>query len=162
MRWIVVNVVLVGFLGVQLWLLPSPPQPPDVARALDDDADVPEVSEPTRPGASPILVSTIAERPLFSETRRPPEDLPDEEEEDDDDDEEEESEPDPPDPLEAKLEAVMGGSDNRWVIVRTDDDDVVRLRPGNDIEGWVLESVEPGRAMFAQDGHTQELKLRDY
>ena len=48
-----------------------------------------------------------------------------------------------------------------WVR-RPNTRDVVRLRLGDEFEGWTVQTIEPDRLVFERQGDTDELILRDY
>jgi hypothetical protein len=99
--------------------------------------------------------ASIAERPLFLPDRRPPPDEP-----------EVIDEPEP----EALTE--LAGTDLNAVVItpstvsawlrRPKSPELVRVRLGDDFEGWTITGIEPDRLLLERQGETDELILRDY
>jgi hypothetical protein len=99
--------------------------------------------------------ASVVERPLFLPERRPP---PDEPEEETVAEEEPLTELDGVDLTAVVITPalvsawVRGGGDN----------EVKRLRLGDDFLGWTVKTIEPARLVLERQGETDELPLRDY
>jgi len=113
------------------------------------------VAGPLRVALPPLgaLIETV-ERPLFSETRRPP-------------DEESNGEPISPAAVpmgpggKFVLSAIVITDDARAVLIANPQDgEPIRVTEGETIAGWRLDSVENDRAVFSKDGETREVALR--
>ncbi len=98
--------------------------------------------------AAPVAdFSTILERPLFSPTRRPPEEgvvavAP--------------SEPE----LQVTLVGVIISSDEQIAIVKLKDTtSFARLSVGDSFQGWVLDSIEPSRISFRRGDVEEHIEL---
>lgn len=153
MPWWSLHPVLLSLLLLQWLLLPAGPQS---RPAVTGDASLPpmEIRRPPA-GPGPDLVAVIAGRPLFSETRRPPEAAP-----------ETVTPPDAPrppaQPLRATLQAVLGGPDARMALLADSGGTIHRLRQGDELQGWRLETIDPLQVRFTRDGNSLILPLRDY
>ena len=105
--------------------------------------------------ALPPLVSyaAIVERPLFAASRRPSPPAPEEPEEPE------------PDQAEAHawsfiLSGVVISNDQRMALLqRLSDGSTVRLRVGQEIDGWRIEAIEPDRVVLRQGDALEEVKL---
>ena len=113
------------------------------------------VAGPLRVALPPLgaLIETV-ERPLFSETRRPP-------------DVESNGEPISPTAVpmgpggKFVLSAIVITDDARAVLIANPQDgEPIRVTEGETIAGWRLDSVENDRAIFSKDGETREVALR--
>ncbi|WP_019570502.1 hypothetical protein [Thioalkalivibrio sp. ALE11] len=110
-----------------------------------------------RPGLVAPSYTNMIERPLFMSTRRPPVDDPP-----DEDPEPEVEEPEqPPDPLEATLRSVLvvGEARYAWLEVEGAAREL-RLAPGEEIEGWSLDVIEPSFVEFTAGDSRKRLELR--
>ena len=116
------------------------------------------------PAAGPVRLtlpplaslSETVERPLFSESRRPPE-------------EESNTALEVPTPVPSgtstnfNVSAIVITDDERAVLlVHPESGDLTRVAEGEMISGWRLEKVEADRAIFSRDGETQEAALRAF
>lgn len=136
------------------------PTPPTEAELLPGAAITPSSPEP--PTAGDLLLSSppkedyasVGERPLFLPDRRPPPDEP----------EGEEAEPEEASDLAGTdLNAVLitPALVSAWVQTPSSSE-LVRLRLGDDFEGWTVSTIEPDRLVLERQGETNELILRDY
>ena len=90
--------------------------------------------------------SAILERPLFSPSRRPPEDAP--------------SEVVTSRDLEITFKGVIISAGERWALLeRTDGKGKLRLQEGDEFQGWILEAIEAQRVIFRQDAEEKALPL---
>jgi hypothetical protein len=115
------------------------------------------VAGPLRVTLPPLAaLSETIERPLFSETRRPPE---------------VESDDALVSPAEAPVEpsakfvlfAIIITDDERAVLVANPQGgEPIRVAEGDTIAGWQLDSVKNDRAIFSMEGEIQEVALRTF
>jgi general secretion pathway protein N len=127
------------------------------------DADAPALTAPTTTpspsGAAPKTASRFtlpplasfaetAERPLFSSSRRPtPVDAPQGSAEQ---------------PFSATLAGIVISTSSSAIIVSHGDPPVLtRLKQGDELDGWLITTIEPNRVVLRRDGVEQQLKLRD-
>ncbi|WP_018175280.1 MULTISPECIES: hypothetical protein [unclassified Thioalkalivibrio] len=130
-------------------------------RLVQDDA-VPEadLAPLPMPDASgwpePGSMAAFVDRPLFSPSRRPPVDEPEEGESEEDAAEEDEDAP-----LAIQLRSVVMTPDDEHIWVQREEEERLhRLRVGDEFEGWVLESLDAGAAEFSSEDKTQRVPLR--
>ena len=124
----------------------APPEAPGAASpaAGDDVAPLPEAASFEMPPLEAF--SIVAERPLFSPTRRPPEG--------------EVAAAAPRQMLDLTLIGVVLTAEERLAIVTpAGQGNAVRLGVGDSIQGWTLVAVEPERATFERDGEEETLFL---
>lgn len=132
--------------------LPEPPGTPSQAELPNGAARPKGTLEPLPPLEE---YASIIERPLFLPDRRPPEEAPDQ--------------PDvappeePTDLAGVDLNAVMITSKviSAWLRAPSSQE-LVRLRIGDDFEGWTVSRIEPDRLVLERQGEVDELLLRDY
>jgi len=149
---IVFAVVL--FLQWQDW----PPEVPDGPELSPDQ--LPQVINSSAPPLPPPIppredYASIAERPLFLPDRRPP---PDEPQDNND--------------LVPEALTELAGTDLNAVVItplavsawlrRPNSRELVRVRLGDDFDGWTVTGIEPDRLLLERQGETDELILRDY
>jgi hypothetical protein len=161
-----VKKLLVGFALLLTGLLvlqwqswsPAPPGPPSDAETTDsisiESAPSQTDAVPEPPPAKEEYASVI-ERPLFLPDRRPPPDEPELAEE-----------PEPEaltelDGMDLNAVVITSSTVSAWVR-RPNTRDAVRLRLGDEFEGWTVHTIEPDRLVFERQGETDELILRDY
>jgi hypothetical protein len=151
-----VALLLLGVLLLQ-WRSWSPAPPP----GADAQTASPAGAEPVASRSDALLepppakeeYASVSERPLFLPDRRPPPDEPEQAEE--------------PEPL-----TELGGMDltavvitpstvSAWVRPPTGRE-TVRLRLGDQFEGWTVQTIESDRVVFERQGNIDELILRDY
>lgn len=95
------------------------------------------------------LFAEVLERPLFYEDRRLPEEPADDP-----------APAAPREPLRLTLEGIALTNASRVALLRNEaDDQLVQMAEGMTHNGWTLERVEPGRAVFSRDGQKTELML---
>lgn len=139
--------------------------PPPATQPRAEDAASAKVKTPQPPRENPLDLLTplgekeeyavVTERPLFLPGRRPPSEEP-----------EEEVAPEPEkaaDLARLDLNAVLitpAGS-SAWVRDPANKD-LVRLRPGDDLEGWSVQEILSDRVLLERQGETDTLILRDY
>lgn len=128
---------------------------PDVTAAAPAAPDIPEVEiEPFVP-PPPDRFTEIGERPLFVPSRRPFVPPPEGEAEDP------AVEEPPPEPLLAELVGTVLAGDQRAALVQEQDAAAPRrLAIGQTVDGWRVEEVEAGRALFRRGDEVQVLELR--
>ena len=136
--------------------------PATVAVSSDDsvdsaqtDGDTPLVDDLLLPPPSKEDYASVIERPLFLPDRRPPPDEPDEE----------------PEPEVEDL-SDLAGTDLTTVVITPEivsawvrsptQRETVRLRIGDDYEGWTVKTIEPDKLTLERQGETNEVILRDY
>jgi hypothetical protein len=109
--------------------------------------DIQQAAAPAAPWAMPPLDELRAsrERPLFSPTRRPPAPLPVVERRP-------EPPSPPPPPTVALYGVVMDGGDARAIVRMGPGVDAVRVRRGDDIDGWKVIQIEAQRLVLSLDG----------
>lgn len=155
----VIALALMGLLFVQ-WRDWSPtPSIPSVqpggqaeqAVASDDQ----EAADLLPPPSRDDYVS-VTERPLFLPDRRPPPEIPEEEEAS--------TEDEAPADLDAMdLSAVLITPEVVSAWVRSPSaDGLLRLRIGQELEGWTVDDIRRDRLVLKRQGETHELLLRDY
>ena len=144
------------FLQWRSWS-PAPPPPADyqtAGSAAAETAATPAEALLEPPPAKEEYGSVI-QRPLFLPERRPP---PDEAE----DVEEPETEAIAElDGMDLNAVVITPSTVSAWVR-RPNTRDAVRLRLGDEFEGWTVQTIEPDRLVFERQGDTDELILRDY
>lgn len=114
-------------------------------------------SGPVRLRLPPLAaLSETVERPLFSDTRRPPEIETD-------------AAPEIPAPVAAgpapsfSVSAIVITENERAVLLtHPQSGDLTRVAEGETIAGWRLHKVESDRAVFTRDGETREAALRSF
>lgn len=124
-------------------------------RASADKGEGTSVTGPVRLTLPPLaaLSETVA-RPLFTETRRPPE-------------MESNGVPDTPGPVAAASAAgftvsaiIITESERAVLVVHPQSGELTRVAEGETIAGWRLDRVENDQAVFSKDGDTREAALR--
>jgi len=132
--------------------LPERPERLSPAELATGDARPKGTLEPMAPLEE---YASIIERPLFLPERRPP---PEES------DEPEEAPAEEPTDLDGvDLNAVMITSGLISGCVRAPaSQDLVRLRIGDEFEGWTVSRIEPDRLVLERQGEIDELILRDF
>jgi hypothetical protein len=100
--------------------------------------------------------ASVIERPLFLPDRRPPPDEPAMPTDDE-----------PPedltelDGMDLSAVVITPSSVSAWVRA-PQGRELVRLRLGDDFEGWTVTGIEPERLLLERQGEADELVLRDY
>jgi general secretion pathway protein N len=141
-----------------------PPEPPNAADAgvhAADETPIPDLNE--APVASELLppppaiedYASVTDRPLFLPDRRPPPEEPTQEE-----------------PTQPEELTELDGVDLTAVIItpstvsawvrRPGQRETVRLRIGDDFDGWTVKTIEPQQLELERQGETDQLVLRDY
>jgi hypothetical protein len=90
----------------------------------------------------------VTERPLFSSSRRPSE---------------KETSKVADQPLSATLAGIVISSSSSSIVITHGDPPVLmRLKQGDQIDGWLVRSIEPARVLLQRrDGLEQQIKLHD-
>lgn len=138
--------------------LPLPPEPRVTAAPAGDAAAPPVEPEFSMPPLE-NFAETLA-RPLFMDTRRPPEPgtepvaL------------EPESVPEPPKPtpklVGVELSGIVITPSSRVALIRgARGREVVRITEGEEFAGWTVETIDPDRVVLRQDDVFEELTLKD-
>ena len=101
--------------------------------------------------------AAVIERPLFRPERKPP---------DPDENEPEQPEPEPEtattlDGMDLSAVVITGGVTSAWVKP-PGSGDLIRLRLGDDLEGWSVKEIQPDRLVLERQGERDELPLRDF
>lgn len=147
---VLVCLLLAGALALQLSQPEERPtfEPVAAGGAAHDEA----VTSPARFSMPPMSTfSEIAERPLFSRTRRPPTQ---------EETAVEEQVVANPDAL--LLTGVILVDDDRTALLASPSSDrVTRVREGDELEGWTLVSVHPDKVVVRNGGTEQEIRLLD-
>ncbi|MCG6941195.1 MAG: hypothetical protein LJE69_08085 [Thiohalocapsa sp.] len=134
--------------------LPAPPDAPAKAAAREDTAAAELRGVPLEPPPKEDYASVV-ERPLFLPDRRPP---PPEETGEQEGEEEPVTELDGVD-----LTAVVITPDVVSAWVRSpDDNELKRLRLGDEFAGWTVKGIAPDELVLERQGETNRLLLRDY
>lgn len=169
MRLLALNALLLVALAVQVMYLAdvSVPAAADARSAeRPGAAQAPDVAVPTLEPLPRELVTVVEQRPLFTESRRPPAPPPEPEPEPEPQapaEQEEEQPPPPPEPLAAVLRAIVRDGNGGWVLLeQKGKPGVRRLSSGDSVQGWTLETLNAESAIFVQRDERQTLKLRDY
>lgn len=154
----VLALLLAGVLASQWWGwspgggVPGPPAVSTQSSAAEDrpGSTLPDVSLELPPQED---YASVVERPLFLPERRPPA---------------EEDEPEAPAPELTELD----GTDLTAVVITPalvsawvrgpNDQEVQRLRLGDDFLGWTVKTIEPDQLVLERQGETNRLLLRDY
>jgi hypothetical protein len=153
---------LVGVLVLQ-WMDWPPPNP-----ASSPIAQVPAPpGEPAGTAADPLArlnppeprdaYAAVVERPLFRPERKPP---------DPEDTEPTQPEPEPEiattlDGMDLSAVVITGGVNSAWVKP-PGSDELIRLRLGDELEGWAVTDILPDRLVLERQGERDELPLRDF
>lgn len=146
---------------VVLGLAQRPVTIPDTGPPASGDNQYPQVRSLVAPPIEEYTV--ISARPLFNPDRRPapapvaPETQPDRVEPVP----EAKAEPQPPTPPGGRLHGVI--SDGRsWTVLYQikDQQEVRRLKPGQQVEGWSIVAVQPDAVVFAHGEFRHALPLR--
>ena len=141
--------------GLRVWMDQYTPDRV-VQESAVQDAEVaplplPDATEWREPGS----MAAFLERPLFSASRRPYVAEPEPEAED------EAGAEDEVEPLAIRLRSVvLTPHDEHVWVQREEEERMHRLRPGDELGGWVLESLDAGGADFSSEGATQRVPLR--
>lgn len=160
MKWVLplFSLLLSGVLYLQ-WRDWSPnvpePAPIPAVEVRAESGEVPAVGDLLVPPPPKEDYASVTERPLFLPDRRPPPDEP-----------EEEDMPEPEEPSD------LAGVDLNAVVITPRvvsawvrgprEQESIRLRIGDDFEGWTVRTIEPDRLVLERQGETDELTLRDY
>jgi type II secretory pathway component PulC len=141
--------VFVGWLGWRAVSLELEPPEPDSASLPGAGVD-PETVPPPRPHPE-FDDSDFIERPLFLQTRRPPETG---------------AEPDQPaaeeTPAELPRELQVTGvvhDGAEWFVVGALSGKSVRLRAGEKVKGWTVKEISPDNVVFESGSKTARVKL---
>lgn len=147
---------ILGFIALQ-WLRPSSLN--NITEITEPPSDSRQIAVNTQ--NSPPMSFTIAdledyqeitERPLFYATRRPP---PPEAPE-----VAVQEEPEEEKPIALTLIGVMVVSDSKIALVQNDDTNkVIRLKPGEEIENWQLQTINANSIVLNKNDETKELPL---
>ncbi|HSS63228.1 MAG TPA: hypothetical protein VLS27_02260 [Gammaproteobacteria bacterium] len=129
----------------------------DDLEATPDKDRAETVTGPVRLTLPPLAsLGETVERPLFSETRRPPET--------DSDDA-----PITPTPLPTSTAGsftvsaiVITESERAVLLVHPQSGELTRVAEGERVAGWRLDRVDNDRAVFSKDGETREAALRTF
>jgi general secretion pathway protein N len=119
---------------------------PDTASAASRPADIPAPS--SRFSLPPLdTFAEVTERPLFSSSRRPIA---------------AETSSAVIKPLSASLAGiVISPSSSSIIVMHGDPPALLRLKVGDDIDGWSISSIEPSRVVLQRGAEEQQLKLHD-
>ncbi|MCF7990822.1 MAG: hypothetical protein K9M02_10305 [Thiohalocapsa sp.] len=136
---------------------PDVPQPPPPVQALPGEQQPPPVRDVDDVLSVPPVEDYVAvtDRPLFLPERRPPPDEPQGQAE------------------ELPMEFTeLDGMDLTAIVITPDvvsawvrspaSPEAVRVRLGDDLEGWTVKTIEPQRLVLERQGEVDELQLRDY
>lgn len=111
------------------------------------------VTSPARFAMPPLTAyAEIAERPLFTPSRRPP---------DADEDASVEQAQTAGPGLFILTGVILSGTEKIAFLASRSSDEVKRLREGDDMDGWTLVSVEPDKVVLRSTGREQEVLLED-
>ncbi len=135
---------------------PALPQPaPPSAPPSGGDSALP-AQELLAPEPIAEDYASIAERPLFLPERRPPPDEPEAEAE--------QSQPNHLTELDGMdLNAVVIAPSGVSAWVRSPrQKELVRVRLGDDLEGWTVKDIHPDALVLERQGETDQIVLRDY
>lgn len=143
------------WLGLRMWMdehTPDRELPREgVAEADLSPLPVPDSLEWPEPGS----MAAFVERPLFNASRRPPVEEPEE-----DGGEASDREPEV-EPLSIRLQSIVLAPDDEHIWVQRDDEERMhRLRPGDEFDGWLLESLDASGAEFSSEDEMQRVPLR--
>lgn len=144
-------VVLTAFIARE-WMNPPRPEIPPVSPTNGASSDNPEVQPFERFEVSPLSeYDEIIERPLFLDTRRPPEKVPEEVVEEEPQEEEEQ---------EFTLLGVMIILDTKVALLEVDEQGkVARLKLGDKVNGWELASVDADKVALRKGEALKNLPL---
>jgi hypothetical protein len=145
---------LSGLLYVQ-WEL-APEQAPSLAPqrgAAPSEGVEPKVAAEDFALGDPQAFDEISQRPLFTEGRRPPEDVP-----------QEVVAPEQKEGLKGlNLSTVLITPRESVAWVKdAKSSELIRLEPGKKIRGWTVQAVQPDRLLLASGTETSELELREF
>lgn len=147
--------LLVGGLGAgaMFWQMANPPRPPMMASAVQHPLELPAVA-PVQPFRLPPLdqYDDIVVHPLFIAARKPEPPPPEEEQ------------PQKPAAGPEKKPMLLGvliAPGSPVALLRPDEPNakVLRLRPGESVGDWQLETILPNRVILRRGQATQELML---
>jgi hypothetical protein len=142
------------------WPPPNPAARPvgqaPVAAGAAGEADPDPLARLSPPEPRDAYAAVI-ERPLFRPERKPP---------DPDENEPEQPEPEPEvattlDGMDLSAVVITGGVTSAWVKP-PGSGDLIRLRLGDDLEGWSVKEIQPDRLVLERQGERDELPLRDF
>jgi len=119
---------------------------PDAANTVSHLPDIP--AAPSRFALPPLeTFAEVTERPLFSSSRRPIA---------------AETSATVVQPLSASLAGiVISPSSSSVIVMHGDPPTLMRLKEGDDIDGWSIRSIEPSRVVLRRGAEEQQLKLHD-
>jgi general secretion pathway protein N len=119
---------------------------PDAASAASNPPNIP--AAPSRFALPPLeTFAEVTERPLFSSSRRPIA---------------AETSAAVVQPLSASLAGiVISPSSSSIIVMHGDPPTLMRLKEGDDIDGWSIRSIEPSRVVLRRGAEEQQLKLHD-
>ena len=123
-------------------LAPAGAEDPVVAQAARSDAASP-IARPQNPRPEE-LVATMLARPLFSSTRRPPQDAP--------------SGAAPDDLTDARLTGIVTTPLRRIAIFAVSGDKPLKVAEGDDVSGWRIESITPREVSLSGPSGTKTLQ----
>ena len=154
--WLWIALALAAVLAVELLLPPSAPEvsPRPQRTELLEAAEIPLESLEL-----PVLerYASVTERPLFIEDRRPQ----------DDDEEEAPAQPTPPPnraPPRVNLTGIVQVGEVMYALVLRpgNKDGMLKLRQGEQVEGWTVQQIRPDGIELAQGSGRHQLPLRAY
>jgi general secretion pathway protein N len=139
---------LAGALVLELTSASNADAPASGAAAASSPPSVAIPKTPNRFTLPPVgSFAEIAERPLFSSSRRP-------------------AAVDAPQSAEQPFSATLAGivisaSSSSIIVSHGDPAALTRLKQGDNLDGWSITSIEPNRVLLRRDGEERQLKLRD-
>jgi general secretion pathway protein N len=123
-------------------LAPAGAEDAVVAQAARSDAASP-ITRPQNPRPEELVPATLA-RPLFSSTRRPPQDAPSGAAADSD--------------LDARLTGIVTTSHRRIAIFAVSGDKPLKVAEGDAVSGWRIESITPREVSLSGPSGTKTLQ----
>ena len=147
-------VLCIGLASIVYWQVEYPPTFPSRMAVADGPAE----PDPTRTPQAEFTISPLAafseivDRPLFSPSRRPPQET---------DDSDTDAAP-PPSPSRFILAGVIISAEERMVLLRrVNSTDLIRALLGQEIDGWYVVLIESDRVTLRRGDTVEIVKLQD-
>ena len=147
-------VLCIGLASIVYWQVENPPSFPSGIAATDGPAGPDPTGALQAEFTFPPLAefSEIVSRPLFSPSRRPPEET---------DDSDTDAAP-PPSPSRFILAGVIISAEERMVLLRrVNSTDLIRALLGQEIDGWYVVLIESDRVTLRRGDTVEIVTLQD-
>ena len=147
---LILSAICLGLGGIMYWQLTGRGDPRDMLFSVEaaPEQDDPIADEAEQPAPPREQFAEVVSRPLFSPTRRPPEQVG------------QAQEGVPSDPLDIDLLGVVIWQSQRLALVRPRNDaTVMQLAVGGTVLGWTVVVIEPNHVTFRHGESEHEVRL---